>query len=338
MSGPYTQDWCLESGYWNGKMPAEILGTWWREMTCSWRTIKTVTSHIGRGCDILQGGELGFDSWLVSRRGEMGGSSMCLFLHGKIFLLCFPTAYQILFEMTHWTWDSRCLITHLIGLSRPLVMQPSASSSHHFWSEVKTHLHMPKNTAIIGTLDKEIWKQSRATHFGLCTPKELLKSCGTVCQSRSLQRQYRQSSWCAGMACLFLHTAVDVISSASSHALSVLKWAFHSGGVHKSCKSWKTETNATMKRILPPLGCSGYLQRNTSRCLPTSDTWRGLDQRQQFFIIYGLHWLLLWMHRHLCKLNTIKWDGKAGFLIALSDRLKGDKFKKGMCKGKRMKK
>lgn len=115
---------------------------------------------------------------------------MCLFLHGRSFRICFSAAYQILFEIIHWTWYSRCFITHLTRLSRSLGMQPFASSSHHFWSEVKTHLHMPKNTAIIDTLGKELWKQSSATPCGLCTPKEFLKSSGTVCQSRSLQRQY----------------------------------------------------------------------------------------------------------------------------------------------------
>lgn len=133
----------------------------------------------------------GIENWdftLDQSQGK-GGSSTCLFLHGRSFPLRFSTAYQILFEIAHWTWDSRCLITHLIRLSRSLVMQPPASSSHHFWSEVKTHLHMPENTPIMGRLGKELWKQSSATPYGLCTPKKLLKSCGNVFQRRSLQKQ-----------------------------------------------------------------------------------------------------------------------------------------------------
>lgn len=127
--------------------------------------------------------------WTSPKERGKGGSSTCLFLHGRSFPLRFSTAYQILFEIAHWTWDSRCLITHLIRLSRSLVMQPPASSSHHFWSEVKTHLHMPENTPIMGRLGKELWKQSSATPYGLCTPKKLLKSCGNVFQRRSLQNQ-----------------------------------------------------------------------------------------------------------------------------------------------------
>lgn len=69
-------------------------------------------------------------------------------------------------------------------------------------------------------------------------------------------------------------------------------------------------------------------------CLPQTPGG-GWSRDSRFLLCTGLHWLLLWLHRHLCKLNTIKWDGKAGFLIALSDRLKGEKLKKGMCKGKK---
>lgn len=79
-------------------------------------------------------------------------------------------------------------------------MQPSASSSHHFQSEVKTHVHMPKNTAIINTLGKELWKHSSAIPYGLCTPKELLKTCGTVW----LQRQYVSIYMCSEIAVLAL--------------------------------------------------------------------------------------------------------------------------------------
>lgn len=156
---------------------------------------------------------------------------------------------------------------------------------------------MLKNTAIIDVLSKGLWKQSSATPYGLCSPKESSwRAVAVACWSRRLQRDYIFAvkllvlawlAWCSPLL-LMLPVLCPFLHCLYWSKLSVLEELGESTGAADS-REQKQKPRWNTSCLLQALQATSR-KASVGACSDIPDTWSGLIQMHPFSIIY---WPLL---------------------------------------------